>query len=290
MTRLLNKGRNKSLIYDAIFKYVALFFTFLGIFILALFLFKIFMQGIGAIDWDFLTKFQSRRPAKAGIYAAWVGSVWIFLLTAAIGLPLGISAGVYLEEYQKKGRLANILEINISNLAGVPSVIYGLLGMSVFVYFFHFGQSLLAAACTLSIMILPIIVVSTREAIKAVPSSVKQAAFGMGATKWQVIWTQVLPSSVGGIMTGSILALSRIIGETAPLILVGAAASVRFLPSSPMEEFTVLPMQIYDWSTRPQAGFQEKAAAAIIVLLVITFLLNGVAIYLRNKWQKKVKW
>lgn len=290
MTRLLNNGRNKSLIYDAIFKYVALFFTFLGIFILVLFLFKIFIQGVGAIDWDFLTSFQSRKPEKAGIYAAWIGSVWIFILTAAIGLPLGIAAGIYLEEYQKKGRIANILEINISNLAGVPSVIYGLLGMSVFVYFFHMGQSLLAAACTLSIMILPIIVVSTREAIKAVPSSVKQAAFGMGATKWQVIWTQVLPSSIGGIMTGSILALSRIIGETAPLILVGAAASVRFLPSSPMEEFTVLPMQIYDWSTRPQDGFQEKAAAAIIVLLVITFLLNGIAIYLRNKWQKKVKW
>ncbi len=290
MSRLLNKGRSKSLLYDAIFKYVALFFTFLGIAILALFLFKIFLQGISSINWDFLTSFQSRRPSKAGIYAAWVGSVWIFVLTAAIGLPLGVAAGVYLEEYQKKGRLANILEVNISNLAGVPSVIYGLLGASIFVYLFKFGESLLAAACTLSIMILPIIVVSTREALKAVPSSVKQAAYGMGATKWQVIWTQVLPSSIGGIMTGAILALSRIIGETAPLILVGAAASVRFLPSSPMEEFTVLPMQIYDWSTRPQAGFQEKAAAAIIILLVITFLLNGVAIYLRNKWQKKIKW
>lgn len=280
----------KNLFIDTAFKYFAIFCTAIGLIILAIFIIKILIVGYEKITWDFITHFQSRRASKAGILAAWSGTIWIFFLTALIALPLGIGAGIYLEEYNKKGRLATILEINISNLAGVPSVIYGLLGVTVFVYLLDFGPSLISGAFTLSLMIVPIIIVSTREALRAVPDSLRQAAFGMGATKWQMIWSQILPASVGGIMTGSILALSRIVGETAPLILIGAAAAIRFVPESIFDEFTVLPMQIYDWSTRPQEEFQENAAAAIIILLLITFALNGVAIYFRNQWQKKINW
>jgi len=280
----------KNLLIDNLFKYFAIFCTAIGLVILAIFIIKSIAIGYDKISWDFMSHFQSRRASKAGILAAWTGTVWIFCLTALIALPLGVGAGIYLEEYNKKGRLATILEINISNLAGVPSVIYGLLGMAVFVYFLDFGPSLLSGAFTLSLMIVPIIIVSTREALRAVPDSLRQAAFGMGATKWQMIWTQILPASIGGIMTGSILALSRIVGETAPLILIGAAAAIRFIPATPLDEFTVLPMQIYDWATRPQEAFQENAAAAIIILLMITFALNGFAIYFRNKWQKKINW
>lgn len=291
MTKFSGSANSKkNLLIDNLFKYFAIFCTAIGLVILAIFIVKIFMIGYEKITWDFLSNFQSRRASKAGILAAWTGTVWIFFLTAAIALPLGVGAGVYLEEYNKKGRLATILEVNISNLAGVPSVIYGLLGVTVFVYLLNFGPSLLSGAFTLSLMIVPIIIVSTREALSAVPNSLRQAAFGMGATKWQMIWTQILPASVGGIMTGSILALSRIVGETAPLILVGAAAAIRFIPQTPLDEFTVLPMQIYDWATRPQEAFQENAAAAIIILLLITFALNGFAIYFRNKWQKKINW
>lgn len=286
----ISSSSRKNLLIDKSFKVFAIFCTLVGLVLLSIFIINIVKQGIGRLDMDFMTNYASRKAEKAGILAGWVGTVWIFVLTALIALPLGVSAGVYLEEYNKKGRLSTILEINIANLAGVPSVIYGLLGMAVFVYFFHFGQSLLAASFTLALMILPIIVVATREAIKAVPNTIREAAYGMGASKWQTIWTQVLPASIGGIMTGAILALSRIVGETAPLILVGAAASIRFTPNTPMDEFTVLPMQIYDWATRPQEEFQENAAAAIIVLLLITFALNGAAIYFRNKWQKKIKW
>lgn len=285
-----SSSSRKNLLIDQSFKIFALFCTLIGLVLLGIFIVNIIKQGIGRIDLDFLTSFASRKASKAGILAGWVGTIWIFVLTALIALPLGVSAGIYLEEYNRKSRLSTLLEINIANLAGVPSVIYGLLGMAVFVYFFNFGQSLLAASFTLALMILPVIVVATREAIKAVPNTIREAAYGMGASKWQTVWTQVLPASVGGIMTGAILALSRIVGETAPLILVGAAAAIRFTPNTPMDEFTVLPMQIYDWATRPQEEFQDNAAAAIIVLLIITFALNGVAIYFRNRWQKKIKW
>ncbi len=286
-----SKVSRRNLRKDKVFQVWGLVCTLIGLVILAIFIFKIFQIGYEKLNFDFLDSFQSRKSAKAGIKAAMYGTIWIFGLTAIIGIPLGVSAGIYMEEYMKKGRLANFLEVNVSNLAGVPSVIYGLLGMAVFVPLM--GQSLLAAAFTLALLILPIIIVATREAIRAVPSSIKQAAYGMGASKWQTIWTQVLPASIGGILTGSILALSRVVGETAPLILVGAAASVRFVPSTPTDEYSVLPMQIYDWATRPvtmKNNFQINAAAAIIVLLLITFLLNGIAIYFRNRWQKKINW
>jgi phosphate transport system permease protein len=257
---------------------------------LAIFLGNILIEGIGRIDWNFITSFPSRNPGKAGILPALIGTLWIMGLTAIIAIPLGISAGIYLEEYGKKNRLANILEINISNLAGVPSIIYGLLGLEIFGRIMGMGGSLLAGASTLSLLILPIIIVSTREALKAVPTSIKEASFAMGASKWQTVWYQLLPASFGGIVTGVILALSRAIGETAPLIVIGALAYVPFVPSSPADEFSVLPIQIFNWIGRPQKGFAINAASAIIILLLVTFILNGFAMFLRNRWQRKVKW
>lgn len=281
---------NQNRLIDSAFKYFGIFCTFFGLIVLAIFIFNILADGIQRIDWDFLTNLPSRRPAKAGILTAWTGTAWILGLTAIISIPLGVAAGIYLEEYGKKNRLASIIEINIANLAGVPSIIYGLLGLEIFVRTLNFGGSLLAGAFTLALLILPIIIVATREALKAVPKSLREASFGMGATKWQTIWYQTLPAASGGILTGIILALSRAVGETAPLIVIGALAYVPFVASNPMDEFTVLPMQIFNWVSRPQHGFVVNAAAAIIILLLITFVMNGIAIYLRNKWQKKVNW
>lgn len=282
--------RNYNNLKDKAFKYWGIACTAFGLILLAVFIGNIIIEGIARINWDFLTNLPSRRPSKAGIYTAMLGSVWILVLTTIIAFPLGVASAIYLEEYGKKSRLNNLLEINISNLAGVPSIIYGLLGLEVFVRVFGLGGSVLAGAMTLSLLILPIIIVATREAIKAVPKSIKEASFAMGATKWQTIWLQVLPASFGGILTGVILALSRAVGEAAPLIVVGALAYVPFAPSSPMDEFTVMPIQIFNWASRPQHGFSVNASAAIIVLLSITFLMNGIAVLFRNKWQKKVKW
>ncbi|MBT8219802.1 MAG: phosphate ABC transporter permease PstA [Bacteroidia bacterium] len=277
-------------IKDQVFQYFGIFCTLIGIVLLLIFIGSIIVDGVQRIDWDFMTSLPSRKAEKAGILTAWTGSLWIFGLTALIAIPLGISAGVYLEEYGKKNWLTNLLEINISNLAGVPSVIYGILGLEIFVRTLKLGGSLLAGAFTLALLILPIIIVATREAVKAVPDSIRQASYGMGASKWQTTWMQVLPASAGGIATGVILALSRAIGETAPLIVIGALAYVPFVASTPMDEFTVLPMQIFNWTSRPDHDFVINAAAGIIVLLIITFLLNGIAVYLRNKWQSKVNW
>lgn len=275
---------------DTAFRYLGLSCTFLGVVILIVFIANIIGDGVSRIDWDFLVSLPSRRASKAGILTAWTGTAWILGLTALIAIPLGVAAAVYLEEYGKKGKLASFVELNITNLAGVPSIIYGLLGLEIFVRILNFGGSLLAGACTLALLILPVIIVATREALKAVPNSLREASFGMGATKWQTIWYQVLPAAAGGIVTGIILALSRAVGETAPLIVIGALAYVPFVAKSPMDEFTVLPMQIFNWVSRPQQAFLVNAAAAIVILLAITFLLNGIAIYLRNRWQKKVNW
>lgn len=280
----------KNRIIDNAFKYFGIFCTFSGLVVLAIFIGAIIIDGAQRIDWDFINNLPSRKPERAGILTAWTGTVWILGLTAIIAIPLGVCAGIYLEEYGVKNRLAAILEVNIANLAGVPSIIYGLLGLEIFVRTFNFGGSLLAGAFTLALLILPIIIVATREALKAVPHSLREASYGMGATKWQTIWYQTLPAASGGILTGIILALSRAVGETAPLIVIGALAYVPFVPSGPMDEFTVLPMQIFNWVSRPQHGFVVNAAAAIIILLIITFIMNGIAIYLRNKWQKKINW
>ena len=275
---------------DKAFHIFGIFCTFIGLVVLAIFLFDIVIEGLGRINWDFLTSLPSRRASRAGILTAWVGTLWILILTTIIAFPLGVSAGIYLEEYAKKSRINNFLEINIANLAGVPSIIYGLLGLEIFVRQMRLGGSLLAGALTLSLLILPIIIVTTREAIKAVPRSIRDGSYALGASKWQTVWNQVLPASFGGILTGIILALSRAVGEAAPLIVIGALAYVPFTPSSPLDEFTVLPIQIFNWTSRPQEAFLTNAAAAIIILLIITFMLNGIAVYLRNRQQKKIKW
>ena len=275
---------------DNSFRLFGIFCTFAGLVVLAIFLFDILIDGISRINWQFLSSLPSRKAEKAGILTAIAGTVWLLLLTALISLPLGVSAGIYLEEYAKKTRLASFLEVNIANLAGVPSIIYGLLGLEIFVRMIGLGGSILAGSLTLSLLILPIIIVATRESIKAVPKTLCEASFALGASKWQTVWHTVLPSSLGGIMTGVILALSRAVGEAAPLIVIGALAYVPFVPSTPMDEFTVLPIQIFNWVSRPQAAFITNAASAIIILLAITFIMNGIAVYLRNKWQKKVRW
>lgn len=281
-----NLQKNK--LIDNSFKVIGILCTYLGILILAILLYKIIAVGFNRINWDFLTSLPSRKPEKAGIYTAIIGTLDLMLLTIIIAIPIGIGAGIYLEEYTKKTKFASLIEINIANLAGVPSIIYGLLGLGIFVRFFNFGGSILSGALTLSLLILPIIIVATREAIKAVPSSLKEASFALGATKWQTIQKVVLPSSFGGILTGIILAMSRAIGETAPLIVVGAMAYVPFVPHSVFDTFSVLPMQIFTWTTRPQAGFAIAASGAIIILLILTFVMNGIAVYFRNKWQKKL--
>jgi len=273
---------------DKLFKIWGIGCTLFALILLLIFIGDILIDGIQRIDWTFIINLPSRKPEKAGIYTALMGSVWILLLTTIIAFPVGVAAGVYLEEYSKKNRLSALLEINISNLAGVPSIIYGLLGLEVFVRIMGLGASVLAGALTLSLLILPIIIVATREAVKAVPNSIRDASYALGASKWQTIWNQILPASGGGILTGVILALSRAVGETAPLIVVGALAYVPFAPSNPLDEFSVLPIQIFNWISRPQHGFIENAAAAIIILLLITFVMNGIAVYFRNKWQKKL--
>ena len=279
----------KNRLKDQAFKAWGIFCTLIGLVLLTVFIGDILIDGIMRIDWSFITSLPSRKAEKSGIYTALMGSIWVLVLTTLIAFPIGVAAGIYLEEYAKKNRFSGLIEINISNLAGVPSIIYGLLGLEVFVRIMNLGASVLAGSLTLSLLILPIVIVATREAIKAVPSSIKDASFALGASKWQTIWHQVLPASGGGILTGVILALSRAVGETAPLIVVGALAYVPFAPATPMDEFSVLPIQIFNWISRPQHGFIENAAAAIIILLLITFVMNGIAVYFRNKWQKKWK-
>lgn len=285
----MNSGQINRL-KDTSFKYLGIVSCFIGLILLAIFIGNIFLDGISRIDWKFLTSLPSRKAENAGILTAWAGSLWIVAFTFLIAVPIGVSAGIYLEEYGGKNKLNTLLEINISNLAGVPSIIYGLLGLEIFVRISNMGSSVLAGSFTLALLILPIIIVATREALKAVPMSIRSASYGLGATKWQTIWHQVLPAASGGILTGVILAVSRAVGETAPLIVVGALAYVPFVPSGPTDAFTVLPIQIFNWVSRPQHEFSINAAAAIIILLLITFTMNGVAVYFRNKWRKKINW
>jgi phosphate transport system permease protein len=258
-----------------------------AIFILGILLVRIVIDGVDGLDLHFLTNFQSRFPEKAGIKAGLVGSLWILGMTAAISIPLGVAAAIYLEEYAKPGRLNRFIEVNIANLAGVPSIVYGMLGLTIFVRWFSLERSLLAGAMTLSLLILPVIIIASREAVRAVPSSMREASFALGASRWQTVRHHVLPSAVPGIVTGVILAISRAIGETAPLILVGALAFVAFTPEGPMDEFTVLPVQIFNWASRPQAEFHQLAATAIIVLLIVLLSMNGVATWIRHTNQQE---
>lgn len=280
----------KNRLKDNAFRYFGIFTTFIGLIMLAVFIIIIIRTGAERLDWNFLTSLPSRFAHKAGIYTALMGTFWMLFLTILFSVTVGVSAGIYLEEYARKGWFSKILEINISNLVGVPSVIYGILGLAFFNRYLGLGGSLLAGSLTLSLLIIPVIIVTTRESIKAVPKTIKEAAYAMGATKWQTIKMQLLPAASGSIVTGVILALARAIGEAAPLIVVGALVYVPFAPATPLDDYTVLPIQIFNWTSRPQPEFQVNASAGIIVLLFITFMMNGISIYLRNRWQKKVKW
>ena len=251
-------------------------------------LYDIFESGAGRLSWQFLTSYPSRRAESAGILAALAGSIFVISVTAALAIPFGVAAAVYLEEYGRQGQLARIIEINISNLAGVPSIIYGLLGLGLFVRMMDLGRSVLAGSATLALLVLPVVILSTREALRAVPKSLREGSYALGATKWQTIWHQVLPAAFPTILTGLILALSRAIGETAPLITIGALTYVPFVPSDIWSPFTVLPIQIFDWVSRPQAAFAENAAAGIIVLLGLLLVMNAVAIVLRDRFQRRM--
>lgn len=285
----MNKALLSAKAKDRLFKAFAILCTCAALSTLLLLIMDILIKGVSRVNWSFFSSLPSRFPEQSGIYTALAGMVSLLLFTLLIALPIGILSGIYLQEYGKRNKLAKFIEINISNLAGVPSVIYGILGLQLFVRTAGLGNSILSGSLTLALLIMPVIIVSTREAIKAVPDSMREAAFGLGATKWQTIKKVVLPASFGGILTGIILSVSRAIGETAPLIVVGALAYVPFIPEGPLDQYTSLPIQIFNWTSRPQLGFIENAAAGIIVLLVFTFLLNGIAITLRNRWYKKAK-
>jgi phosphate transport system permease protein len=280
---------NTARIKDQIFKYFAMLCTGLCLLVLAVLLIDIISKGLGRVNWSFFSNLPSRHFNESGIFTALIGMASLLFFTIITALPIGIMSGIYLQEYGMKNRFARFVEINISNLAGVPSVIYGILGLQIFVRMAGFGNSILAGAFTLALLIMPIVIVATREAIKAVPNSLREASFGMGATKWQTTSRIVLPAAWGGILTGVILSISRAIGETAPLIVVGALVYVPFIPEGPLDQYTTLPIQIFNWTSRPQQGFIINAAAGIIVLLAFTFLLNGIAIFLRNRWYNKVK-
>ncbi len=269
------------------FQWVCACVTWMAVAVLLILIYHILIQGLSWLDVDFLLNFQSRYPEKAGIKAAIVGSIWLITMTACLSVPIGVGTALFLEEYTlRKKRWVKIIQININNLAGMPSIVYGLLGLALFVRFFGLGRSLWAASMTLGLLVLPMIIITSQEAIRAVPATIREAGYGLGAHRWQVLLQLVLPAALPGILTGIILSVSRVMGETAPLIMVGALSYVAFLPEGPSDSFTVLPMQIFNWASRPQEEFHYLAAAAIIVLLVILFLMSLGAIMIRQKFQK----
>jgi phosphate transport system permease protein len=273
-----------------IFEIVFLGAAVVGVVVLAVLLVDIVIDGAGWLSRTFFTRPPSRIPARAGILPALAGTVWLMSLVALISFPLGVAAAVYLEEYARKGWLQTIIQTNIANLAGVPSIVYGILGLAVFVRWMGGltgGRSVLSGALTISLLILPVLIIAAQEAIRAVPNSIREASYGLGATKWQTVRHHVLPNALPGILTGTILALSRAIGETAPLIMIGALTFIAFTPEGPRDAFTVLPIQIFNWVSRPQDDFRHLAAAAIIVLLVLLLSMNALAIWLRNRYQKE---
>jgi phosphate transport system permease protein len=272
---------------ERLFVGLCLFGVSLPLGLLLLLLGALAKAGVARLEWNFLLAYPSRRADLAGILPALVGSLWLISLTALLTLPVGVGAAIYLEEYKRRGRLANWVEIHIANLAGVPSVVYGLLGLVVFVRQLGLGRSVLAGAATLALLVLPIVILSAREALRAVPSALREACHALGATRWQAIQRVVLPLALPGILTGSILALSRAIGETAPLIVVGALSYVTFLPDDIHSPYTALPIQIFSWVSRPQQEFLANAAAGIVVLLVCMLLLNGLAILLRQRLRQR---
>jgi len=261
------------------------------------------IDGVPRLTWDFFTNFPSRKAAQAGILSAWVGSCLVMVVTAVVAVPLGVGAGLYLEEYAPKNWVTDVIEINITNLAGVPSIVYGLLALGLFVYQFGFGQSILSAGLTLALLILPVVIVATREAIRSIPVGIREGAYALGATQWQVCKDHIVPYSTAGILTGIIIGMARAIGETAPIITIGALTFIAFLPPPPIKAeppfisfewltspFTVMPIQMFNWTSRPEAAFLVNAAAAGFVLVLMTLAMNGLAIYIRYRLRKKVKW
>ena len=281
------KKRSSRLMKNTIMKGVFFSATIFCLLVLGILLYRILSQGIPYLDGDFFQNFASRRPEDAGIKSALIGSIWLMAVTAPISLFLGVGTAIYLEEYARDNKFTAFIKINISNLAGVPSIVFGLLGLTIFVRALALERSVLAAALTMSLLVLPVIIVATQEAVRAVPRELREASFGMGATKWQTIVKVVLPAATPGIATGAILALSRAIGETAPLVVVGIPMFIAFLPKTVMDTFTVLPMQIYNWTSRPQEEFQYVASAGIIVLLGLLIIMNSIAIFIRNKFQNR---
>ena len=290
-------------IAEALFKVLGICSLAVAVGTLVLLFGALIFQGIVRIDWQFLMSFPSRHAAEAGILPAWVGSTLIMLVTAVVGVPLGVAAGVYLEEYARKTWMTDLIEVTVTNLAGVPSIIFGLLALGLFVYILHLGESILVAGLTLALLILPVVIVTTREAIRAIPVEIREAAFALGATKWQTLAHHVLPYSMAGILTGIILSLSRAIGETAPIITIGALTFIAFLPPAPittqlpyisfdwlMSPFTVIPIQMFGWVSRPGVAFAGNAAAAGLLLVGMTLTMNGLAIYLRYRMRKQIKW
>jgi phosphate transport system permease protein len=277
-----------------LFELAGLLATCFGLVVLAVLVVDVFTDGLPRLGWEFLTSYPSRKPESAGILAALVGSLWLLVLTAIIAFPIGVGAAIYLEEYSTQSRLQRLIEINIANLAGVPSIIYGLLGLELFVRVMQpitGGRSVLAGALTMALLVMPIVIIAAREALRAVATSQRTAAYALGATRWQVTSRVVVPAALPGILTGTILALSRAVGETAPLITMGALTYVAFLPDLSLaglqSPFTVLPIQIFNWVSRPQAGFHVNAAAGIVVLLVVLLMMNAAAIILRNRYQRR---
>lgn len=296
---LIAKGKLR----DAIFKGLGIFCLAVALLVIILLVFDMVEKGSERFTVDFFMNFASRHASQAGILSAWVGSLLVMTVTALAAVPLGVAAGVYLEEYAKRNWITEIIEINITNLAAVPSIVYGLLALGIFVYQFGFGQSILSAGLTLALLILPIIIVSTREAIRAIPAMIREGSMAVGATRWQTCRYHIIPYAMPGILTGVIIGLARAIGETAPIITIGALTFIAFLPPAPfmgepaaglfdwvMAPFTVMPIQIFNWTSRPDPAFEVNAAAAGFVLMAMVLSMNGIAIYLRYKMRKNIKW
>jgi len=289
--------------YDALFGVLGLIALMIGVLTFVALFADMAWNGMGRLDWDFFTNFPSRRASQAGILSAWVGSTLVMLTTAFFAVPLGVAAGIYLEEYARKNWITDLIEINITNLAGVPSIVYGLLALGLFVYQFGLGQSILSAGLTLALLILPVVIVATREAIRSIPQGIREGSYACGATQWQTVRYHILPYSSAGILTGIIIGMARAIGETAPIITIGALTFIAFLPPAPLKAeppfvsfewlfspFTVMPIQMFNWTSRPEAAFQVNAAAAGFVLVLMTLAMNGLAIWLRYRLRRNLKW
>ena len=289
--------------WDVIFGLIGILCLAIGLLTFATLFVDMLLDGYTRLRPEFFTEFPSRRAGQAGILSAWIGTVMVMIVTAVVAVPLGVAAGIYLEEYAPSNWMTDVIEINISNLAGVPSIVYGLLALGLFVYQFGLGQSVATAGLTLALLILPVVIVATREAIRAIPGAIREAAYALGATKWQVVQGHILPYSTGSILTGVIIGMARAIGETAPIITVGALTFIAFLPPSPlqaeapfvsfewlMSPFTVMPIQIFNWTSRPDPAFQANAAAAGFILVFMTLAMNGLAIWLRYRIRRNIKW